>query len=183
MGYAAAVPVPPGSTWSLSSLKLPKAIESDPRAPAVEAGLRAKARRLWDGGALDVPVARWTPGLALTLEGAHREGSLVRGLELVEKTLEREARGLSIADARSGAARGSRLSRLLLVSNDGTERFYRQVERLLVAQGPRLLAIRIDVDSDRFAVVVPEASGVVRALLLEHKELVASALLALYAPA
>jgi hypothetical protein len=49
-----------------------------------------------------------------------------------------------------------------------------------VQQGPRLLAIRIDADSAGFASVVSEASGVVRALMLEHKELVASMLTAMY---
>lgn len=105
---------------------------------------------------------------------------MVRGLELIEKTLEREARGLSLVDARSATSRGSRVSRLVLLSNDGTERFYRQAERLLSMQGPRVLAVRVDADSARFASVVTEASGVVRALMLEHKELVASLLLSMY---
>jgi hypothetical protein len=123
-----------------------------------------------------VPTVPWSPALASVLEQARDEGSLVRGLELIEKTLEREARGLRIADARSETSRGVRVSRLVLVANDGTERFYRQAERLLSAQGPRLLAIRVDADSARFASLVSEATGVVRALMLEHKELVASLL-------
>lgn len=177
----AAVSAPPNSVWSLGSLKLPKAIESDPQAAALHAALREHARPLWAGGALVVPTARWAPALAAALESAHREGGLVRGLEQIEKTLEREARGLSMADARSATQRGSRVSRLVLVGNDGTERFYRQVERLLSVQGPRLLAIRVDADSERFAALISEASGVVRAVMLEHKELVARVLMALYA--
>jgi hypothetical protein len=104
----------------------------------------------------------------------------VRGLEQLEKVLDREARGLSMADARSATERGSRVSRLVLVSNDGTERFYRQVERLVCTQGPRLLAICVDVDSSQLAGVVPEASGVVRALMIEHKDSVARVLIELY---
>jgi hypothetical protein len=171
---------PPGPPWSLSSLKLPKAIEAGPRAAALHAALRAQARPLWAGGALLVPTAPWSPAVASALESAHREGGVVRGLELIEKTLEREARGLSLVDARSATSRGSRVSRLVLLSNDGTERFYRQAERLLSMQGPRVLAVRVDADCARFASVVTEASGVVRALMLEHKELVASLLLSMY---
>jgi hypothetical protein len=156
-------------------------MENDPKGAAVHAALRAHARKLWEGSRLVVPTARWSPALEKALEGAQRERRLVRGLEQIEKVLEREAHGQSLADARSATPRGSRVSRLMLVSNDGTERFYRQVERLVVAQSPRLLAIRVDGDSSQFAGSVPEAAGVVRALMIEHKELVASVLTALYA--
>jgi hypothetical protein len=167
--------------WSLESLRLPKAIENDAKGPALHAALRHDTQKLWAGGALVVPTASWNPSLAAALEGAQREGRLVRGLERVEKALEREARGLSIADARSATERGSRVSRLVLVSADGTERFYRQVERLLGMQGQRLLAIRLDADASQLAAVVPQASGVVRALMVEHKDNVARVLLAMYA--
>lgn len=175
------MPAPPQPSWSLSSLKLPKVIEAGPHAPALHAALRERARPLWTGGALLVPTADWSPAIASALQSAQGQGSLVRGLELIEKTLEREARGLKLADARSATSRGSRVSRLVLLASDGTERFYRQAEGLLTRAGPRVLAIRLDADSARFASVVSEASGVVRALMLEHKELVASLLLSMYA--
>jgi hypothetical protein len=147
----------------------------------LHAALQESARKLWDGGAIQVPTAAWNPELAAVLEGAQRERRLVRGLELIEKTLEREARGLSLVDARSETERGSRVSRLLLLSQDGTERFYRQAERLVRAQGLRLLAIRVEADSGQFGGVVPhQTSGVVRALLVEHKDSVARVLLTLY---
>ncbi len=105
---------------------------------------------------------------------------LKRGLELIETTLAGEARGLSLADSRSGADRGSRVSRLLLLSNDGSERFYRQAERLIVGQETRVLPIRLDADSTRLADASAKASGVVRALLVTHKDPVTRVLLALY---
>jgi hypothetical protein len=105
----------------------------------------------------------------------------VRGLEQVEKKLEQEARGLSMADARSGTERGARVSRLVLVSADGTERFYRQVERLLRVQGARVLVIQVDADSSQLGGVLSQAVGVVRALMIEHKDSVARVLWALYA--
>jgi hypothetical protein len=146
----------------------------------LHAALRASARKLSDDGQMDVPRANWNPELAAVLLDTQRDGQLVRGLELIEKTLEREARGLSLADARSATERGSRVSRLLLLSNDGSPRFYRQVERIVELQGVRVLAIRIDADSAQFAAVVPDASGVVRAILIQHKDSVARVLLSLY---
>jgi hypothetical protein len=171
---------PPIVAWSLESLRLPKAIENDARGPALHAALRERSQKLWSKGEIVVPTAAWNPSLVTALRNAWREGHLIRGLESIEKTLEREARGLALADARSATERGSRVSRLVLVSADGTERFYRQVERLVCVRAPRLLAVRVDADSSQLASVVPEASGVVRALMIEHKDDVARVLLALY---
>jgi hypothetical protein len=179
--YAVDMPRPlPIAVWSLENLRLPKALENDTKGAVVHSALRAHARKLWANGSIIVPSASWGQGLAAALDDVQREGRVVRGLEQLEKVLEREARGLSMADARSATERGSRVSRLVLVSNDGTERFYRQVERLVCTQGPRLLAICVDADSSQLAGVVPEASGVVRALMIEHKDSVVRVLMEMY---
>jgi hypothetical protein len=155
-------------------------LEGDPKGVALHAALRERAWKLWDGGMIDVPTASWGPKLELALREAVRDGQLLRGLELIEKTLEGEARGLSLVDARTETERGARVSRLVLLSQDGSERFYRQAERIVSAQGERVLVVRIEVDSDQLAAVVPDASGVVRALLVQHKDSVARVLMALY---
>jgi hypothetical protein len=172
---------PPAPAWSLDGLRLPKAIESDARGPALHASLRESSGKLWPQGTIVVPTAPWRPALAALLASVHREGQLVRGLEAIEKSLDRQAHGLSLVDARSSTERGSRVSRLVLLGNDGAERFYRQAERLVCTQAPRVLAIRVDATSTQLAEVVPEANGVVRALMVEHKASVAQVLLALYA--
>jgi len=181
-GFAGDMPAPPPPP-GLVSLRLPKSLENEADGAAVHAALRANARPLWTRGVLLVPSAGWTPAVAAALDAANAGGSVVRGLEQVEKALQREARGLSMADARSASPRGARVSRLLLVSNDGSERFYRNVEQLVTANGQRLLPIRVDADSAQFASAVREASGVVRALMVDHKELVVTVLRALYAGA
>jgi hypothetical protein len=174
------MPPRPTAAFCLDGVRLPKAIEADDAGPALHASLREHARALWSGGGLRVPAAPWSDALVAALARAQREGHLVRGLELAEKTLDREARGLSLVDARSATERGVRVSRLILVGNDGTERFYRQVERLALKHGPRLLAIWVDADSVQLGAAVPHAAGVVRALMLEHKDDVVRVLLALY---
>jgi hypothetical protein len=171
----------PDSTppWTLDSLRLPKSLDDHPQLPALRTQLRSCSRKLWEGGAAQVPVVRWSEPLASALGNAQREGHLLQGIEQAERTLDREAHGLSIADSRSSTERGSRVSRLLVVSNDGTERFYRQVERLLRTQGPRLLALRLDADSRQLSTVMGDPGGLARALLVEHKTSVARVLLAL----
>jgi hypothetical protein len=169
----------PASTWNLDLLRFPKSLDDDPRLPALRAQLRSSSRKLWEGGAIQVPLVAWSERLASALASAQRDGHLQQGIEQAERTLDREAHGLSIADARSSTERGSRVSRLLLVSNDGTERFYRQVERLLRAQGPRLLALRLEAESRQLSTVIGVPDGLVRALLVEHKTSVARVLLSL----
>jgi hypothetical protein len=166
-------------TWNFDSLRLPKSLDDLPQLPALRARLSSCCRKLWEGGAVQVPVVSWSEPLASALASAQRERHLLQGIEQAERTLDREAHGLSIADARSATERGSRVSRLLLTSNDGTERFYRQVERLLRTQGPRLLALRLDVDSRQLSAVMGDPDGLARALLVEHKTSVARVLLAL----
>jgi hypothetical protein len=163
-----AAPASP-ATWSIEQLRFPKALDDDPRAAALHARLRASCRKLWEGGVLEVPALPWSASLATALASAQAEGQLIQGIEQAERALAREARGLAIADARSATERGSRVSRLLLTSNDGAERFYRQIERLLRTQGARLLALRLDVDSARLSSVLGVPDGVTRALLVEHK--------------
>ena len=166
-------------TWNLDSLRIPKSHDDQPLLPALRTHLRSSCRKLWEGGVVQVPVIRWSEPLAAALASAQRDGHLLQGIEQAERTLDREAHGLSIADARSSTERGSRVSRLLLTSNDGTERFYRQVERLLRTQGPRLLALRLDADSRRLSTVMGDTAGLARALLVEHTTSVARVLLAL----
>jgi hypothetical protein len=124
-------------------------------------------------------VAPMDDALAKALQSAHSAGRVVRGLEGAEQTLAAEERGLRIADDKSGARRGARVSRLLLVSNDGAERFYRQVEALLRTHGRRVLAVRIAADAETLGSLLFGPGRRARLLMLEHKDAVASTLLAL----
>lgn len=166
-------------TWNVEGLRFPKTLDEDPRGPALHARLRASCQKLWQGGVAQVPVVAWSEPLAAALGSAQGAGHLVQGLERAEKALARESHGLAMADARSSTERGSRVSRLLLTSDDGTERFYRQVERLLRTQGARVLALRLDANAVQLGSVMGVSDGLARALLVEHKLSVASVLLAL----
>ncbi len=173
------MPTPtPAPPWTFTQLRFPKALDGHPRLPALQSRLEVSCRQLWEGGTVMVPALPWSEPLARTLAAAHRAGHLLQGLESAERALAREAHGLSIADARSASERGSRVSRLLIASNDGSERFYRQLERLLRTQGGRLLALRLDADSRQLSAVLGDGEGLVRALLVEHKTSVAEVLLA-----
>ena len=166
-----------------NTLRLPTQVEADPRGEALRAGLLANRRLLWSSGSTRVPVAQLTPELARSLRSAFSAGRLTRGLERASDALAAEAKGLRLVDERAakqgGPTRGERVSRLLLLSNDGAERFYRHVESLLRRTGPRALALQLDVSASELGAAALGGDASVRLLLVSHREAVANTLLSL----
>jgi hypothetical protein len=155
-----------------SNVALPREIEAGPDAAAIRAWLAEPGRRLWPGGDVCVPVLALGPALEAALGAARAGGRLVLGLEAIAETLANEARGL----ARPGAEKSARVSRLLLVSGDGAERLYRQVERLAVAHAPRLLVLLLACDALALGGATTGREAPVKAALAVHKDAVASLL-------
>jgi hypothetical protein len=90
-----------------------------------------------------------------------------------------EQRGLERVDRETGVVRGGRISRLLVLADDGSERFYRSVDFLLRRHAPRVLALRLDVSEARLGSLLFGPEEVARLLLIQHKEAVTGVLLAL----
>jgi hypothetical protein len=153
---------------SLQSLRLPKLVESDPRGEALFQSLVEHAQPIRSGSEIFVSVARFD-GLEGALLSAYRDSRVVRGLETAERTLAAEERGLRLADKSSGVKRGARVSRLLLLADDGSDRFYRQVENLLRRHGPRVLAIRLDVDAAGLGAPLFGTGRATRLLMIQHR--------------
>jgi hypothetical protein len=164
------------------ALRLPRQVESDPRAQQLLRILTTKTRLLWQGSELEVPVTALRPELAAALRNALGAGRVVQSLESAERTLAAEERGLNLVDRRSVVPRGVRVSRLMVMADDGAERFYRQVERLLLRHGPRVLAVCLEVDADTLGELVFGPGHRARLLLLDHKEAVSGALLSMADP-
>jgi hypothetical protein len=165
--------------WDLQALRLPRIVEADPQGQNLLNNLAAYARPLRPGGTVMVPTVPFTPALAEALRRAHKTDQLVRSLEGAELKLTAEARGLGLVDQKSGALRGERISRLLVLADDGAERFYRQVEKLLREHGPRVLAVRLDIKSETLGQTLFDHSHRVLLLLVDHKKAVSAMLLAL----
>ena len=160
-------------------MHLPKTVENEPRAKNLASELESRAQPLWKGGELLVPRADLTPALESALSSALSSGQIVRGLEGAQSALAAEERGLQNVDRKTGVARGQRVSRLLVLADDGAERFYRNVEMLVRRHEPRVLALRLSADEGTVGNLLFGPEQVARLLLVEHKNAVSAVLLSL----
>jgi len=163
----------------IESLRLPKGIEDEPGFARLKHELAARARPLWPRGDVFVPRVEVGPDLEAALTSAFSSGRIVRGLESAERALAAEARGLEKVDRNTGVERRQRVSRLLVLADDGSERFYRSVELLMNRNPGRILALRLDVDELALGRMLFGRDQVARLLLVTHKHAVAAILLAL----
>jgi hypothetical protein len=157
----------------------PREIEGDPGAAVLRARLAATARPLWREAVTHAPTVPLDPPLAAALASAGRAGTLVVGLEAATAVLDREGHGLAAIDARGSSARPARISRLLVLADDGAERFYRAADRTARRHAARLLPLRVAASADALGRAVLGRSAGVKAVLVQHKQAVAAVLRAL----
>jgi hypothetical protein len=160
---------------------LPREIEADPGHGAIRARLAAVCRPLWHGGKASVAVLPLCPALATALRAAHVDGHLALGLERAAEALTAEARGLDFAARRAATKAGARVSRLLLLSEDGAERLYRHVERLALTHAPRVLVLVLSADATTLGGATTGRDAPVKVVLVQRKRAVAALLRALVA--
>jgi hypothetical protein len=160
-------------------LRLPKLVESSPTGNEILEKLKKTAKKMWENGILEVPVCPFSDAIKAVLVEAHQNNRIGRGFETADRNLSKEAKGLKLADSKSETKRGERVSRLIILSNDGAERFYRKIESLLIKHSPRVLAIIVDADSSQLGGAIYGPEKLTKLILVEHKEVVAQVLLAI----
>ena len=163
----------------MEALRLPRSIEEEPGAAHLASEIAARAQPLWAGSELRVVQVELASALEAALKCAFSAGQIVRGLEGAERVLASEEHGLRHVDRKTGVDRGLRVSRLVLLADDGAERFYRNVEGLLRRHAPRVLALRLSADERGLGQLLFGPDEVARLLLVTHKDAVTAVLLAL----
>ncbi|MEN9529921.1 MAG: hypothetical protein RI932_1794 [Pseudomonadota bacterium] len=157
-------------------LKLPKSLEADARAVRIQEELTRNLKSLWSEGRLKVPTLDLNLALEKALSTSRRAGHLRGGLENIESCLRREQQGLEALKKRQLAQDSGRISRLLLMSSDGSERFYRHCESLISGHADRLIGIRLNVQSQVLGQKFFGKDAQVKVLLVSHKDFVIRAL-------
>ena len=152
-------------------MKLPKQLETENFEAGIRAALEKESIELCADSIISIPVLHLNPELQRQIFSAKSLGELVVGSRAVEKTLENELRGLQNVNNQS-----DRVSRLLIVTNDGSPRFYRQLEFLHKNQGERVLICRLDIDSTLMGDILGLKDKQVKAILLNRKDSVVNVL-------
>jgi hypothetical protein len=131
----------------------------------------ARAERSRASTGVWMPFYPFARSISEALFEVRRARRLVRGLEGAEEALERQRRGLErVADTQPGpAGRGRRISRLLVVAQDGSPRFLRSIERLRRQHEQRLELLGVEADAEELGAAIFGAGRSARAVLLDHK--------------
>lgn len=164
---------------NLSDIRLPRELEADGTADSIRQVLEVRTVHLWPGGSLSISVIAASEVLRKVLRRASLNGHVRWGLEAISEKLKEEEKGIAHLRESRGLPTGHRVSRLLLVSNDGAERFYRDIERLLRAHVPRLFGCMVDIDGNELGNLVSSREKQVKVVMADHKSVVADILKAI----
>jgi hypothetical protein len=152
-------------------MKLPAELAREGVEGAVLAALEKDTVRLCGDLDVCVPILKLTKALRTSLFYSKALNEVIIGYEAIERSLANELHGLQ----KSGN-QGDRVSRLLLVTRDGSPRFYRDVAHLQKKQGGRMLTCRLETDALLMGSVLGFAGHVVKAVLLNRKRSVIAVL-------
>ncbi len=166
---------------NIADIRFPRQLEADNSAEAIRQVLISCAAKLMPGGNIDVSLIEWSEPLKMALQKGRLQGRIKLGLESITEQLASERYGIKNAHQSSGAIYGDRISRLLLFSNDGADRFYRHIEQLLEQNTPRVLGCMLNVDAGVLGQLLVGKDKKVKVIMAEHKDVVSGALRAIAA--
>jgi hypothetical protein len=160
----------------VSGMKLPRELEADGTADAICRALMARTIQLSPGGEFSVPVITLDGPLKEILQRANLNGQILRGLEAISGKLAGERKGIDHLRDGKGLPTGERVSRLLLIANDGAQRLYHHIEHLLKLPAPRLLGCMLDADSIALGSLISGKERQIKVIMAERKGVVSEIL-------
>jgi hypothetical protein len=158
----------------IQQCKFPRAVEESPYAEALRELFRAAQARPGHG----LPEIQLDAPVTAVLQRALRTGRLKRGFETTLEVLANERHGLEHLRNKTGTDQKARVSRLILISSDASERLLREIAYTLQRNAPRVLALVLQADSAKLGSLLFGPDTNVKVLLLDHKETVAEMLIA-----
>ena len=151
-------------------LKLPKNILSHPKILRIEEMLTSNLRQLHSEGRMKVPSWAFTDGVRQGLKKAYDSKNLVQGLEAISDHLDQELKGLKSLKKQPGQTQNDRLSRLIILSNDGSERFYHNAESILSRHAGRAMACVVQASSEELGAAFTKKSNPAKAFLIAERK-------------
>lgn len=152
-------------------MKLPKQLAKENLESEVIAALDQETIPLYEGAEITIPVLTLNQEMRKQIFYAKSRNEVTIGYEAIDKILTNEIRGLQKQDNTS-----ERVSRLLLTTNDGSPRFYRELECILDKLGCRIMICRLNIDALTMGNVLGFKNTKVKIVLLNRKTTVVSVL-------
>lgn len=163
----------------LSSIAFPRQLEADGSVEKIRSVLSVRKTRLWTEGKLEVPVLNISESMISAMKNARIQRRVRFGLDDIFDRLAAEKKGIDHLHNQTKSKQNERISRLLLFSNDGAERFYRHIEQILTEHSQRILGCRLDVDGRTLGQLITGRNAGIKVILVEHKDAVSDVLRAL----
>jgi hypothetical protein len=101
----------------------------------------------------------------------------MRGLDQISDSLKKEQKGLDQMKQKNDFV--PRISRLIITSNDGSPRFYRNAERIMKNYKSRVFGCTLTIDSSQVGEAIFGPDKATKILMIDHKESVSQVLLSL----
>jgi hypothetical protein len=151
-------------------MKLPKGLKDHPLETKITAWLTTDLRLLRSGGSLRVPTLLWNPTVESALEKVLKAGHLLQGLDQIDRDMRKELHGLKQVAEKGDAPLPDRLSRLLILASDGTDRFYHNAESMALVHKDRLAVCVIKADSEQLGANFSKKKQPLKALLITDRK-------------
>jgi hypothetical protein len=158
---------------NLSDIRLPRELEADGTTETIRQALGVRMVQLWPGGNLSIPMITMGDPLKKVLQRASLSGKVRLGLEGISDILKKEQKGIANLREGRGLPMVDRVSRLLLISNDGAQRFYRHIEHLLQDHSPRLFGCMLNMDGNAVGKLITGKETQIKVIMAENKGVVA----------
>jgi hypothetical protein len=162
------------------NIRLPKELEATPEGEEIWSRLSSRTTRLWSGSSNKVPVVAIHQRLHQTLFFARIAGHVLRSYEQIVLELEKGQRGLESLQKKTGQAASNRVSRIVFVTRDGSDRLYRRCGELLDRYGNRILLCQLDISSDELGSILYEEPKNVKVIMITHKRSISQVLRSLF---
>ena len=151
-------------------LKLPKNIMTHPNVKIIETLFTSNLKLLYPEGRRKVPQWSFDDNVRRALKGVYDSKNLVQGLEAIGDHLDKELKGLKALTKQPGQTQNDRLSRLIILSNDGSERFYHNVDSILNRHLGRAMACIVDATAEQLGDAFTKKANPAKALLIDERK-------------
>jgi len=160
-------------------MHFPRQLEADGSAEKIRKALAVKRVKLHPEGLWDVPVLAFDKSLENALRKANLQRRVRLGLDEILEKLAAEKKGIDEQREKAHESHVERISRLILFSQDGADRLYRNIEHTLIEHSPRILGCMLNIKGGEIGRVITGKNIAVKVILIEHKDAVSDILRAL----